>query len=49
MNVNVLVTNGTPASLAAKHATSSIPIVTVSTGDPVGSGLVQSLGRPGET
>ena len=47
MNVNVLVTNGTPASLAAKHATSSIPIVTVSTGDPVGSGLVQSLGRPG--
>jgi len=47
MKVDVLVTYGTPASLAAKQATSSIPIVTVSTADPVGSGLVQSLGRPG--
>ncbi len=47
MQVDVLVTYGTPASLVAKQATSSIPIVVVSTADPVGSGLVQSLGRPG--
>src|SRR5262245_43560243 len=47
MHVDVLVSYGTPASLAAKRATSSIPIVTVSTADPVGSGLVQSLARPG--
>jgi len=37
----------TQASLAAKKATSSIPIVMVAVGDPIGSGLVRSLGRPG--
>jgi putative ABC transport system substrate-binding protein len=37
----------TPASLAAKQATSSIPIVIVGVADPVGVGLVHSLARPG--
>ena len=44
---DLIVTHGTLATRAAKQATSTIPIVMVSTGDPVGTGLVDSLARPG--
>ena len=47
LNVNIIVTWGTPATLAAKQATTTIPIVMASAGDPVRSGLVSSLVRPG--
>jgi putative ABC transport system substrate-binding protein len=47
LKVEVLVTVGTLAPLALKRATSTIPIVLTSGGDPVGSGLVDSLARPG--
>jgi len=47
LRVDVIVTASTPASLAAKRATSLIPIVFAAVGDPVGSGLVASLARPG--
>ena len=47
LKVDVIVTAETPAVLAAKQATSAIPIVFASAGDPVGTGLVASLARPG--
>ena len=47
LKVDVIVTQGTPAVLAAKQETSVIPIVFASAGDPVGTGLVTSLARPG--
>jgi putative ABC transport system substrate-binding protein len=46
-NVEVIVTAGTPASLAVQKATMSVPLVMVAVGDPVATGLVASLARPG--
>ena len=48
LKVDVLLTPSTPAALAAKNATRTIPIVFLSLVDPVGVGLVDSLARPGE-
>jgi putative ABC transport system substrate-binding protein len=45
--VDVIVTSGTSMVLAAKQATSVIPIVFTATGDPVSTGLITSLARPG--
>ena len=47
LKMDVIVTGGTPPVLAAMQATSIIPIVFASAGDPVGTGLVASLARPG--
>jgi putative ABC transport system substrate-binding protein len=46
-NVDVLVTYGTLGAIAAKAATSTVPIVGAIMGDPIGSGLAASLARPG--
>jgi putative tryptophan/tyrosine transport system substrate-binding protein len=47
MNVDIIVAPGMNEALAAKNATTTIPIVTVVASDPVGSRLVDSLARPG--
>ncbi len=47
LKVDVILTYGTPSSLAVKKATAVIPIVFAAAGDPVGTGLVASLARPG--
>jgi putative tryptophan/tyrosine transport system substrate-binding protein len=46
LKVDVIVAPTIPASMAAREATASIPIVMVETGDPVGAGLIESLARP---
>jgi putative ABC transport system substrate-binding protein len=47
LKVDIIVTYGTPSILAAKQATSAIPIVFAAAGDPVRTGIVASLARPG--
>jgi putative ABC transport system substrate-binding protein len=47
LKIDLIVVVGTPAGLAAKKATTSIPIVFTNAGDPVAAGLVTSLARPG--
>jgi putative ABC transport system substrate-binding protein len=47
LKVEIVVTNGTAATLAAKDSTSTIPIIMLSAGDPVRNGLVASLAQPG--
>src|SRR5262249_52502060 len=44
--VSIIVSYGTPATRAAMHATTTIPIVMIGVGDPVGAGIVTGLGRP---
>ena len=47
LKVDLIVVGGTPEALAAKKATTTIPIVMASVADPLGEGLVASLARPG--
>ena len=47
LNVDVLVTDSTIATAAAKRVTTSLPIVFATTADPVAAGIVPNLGRPG--
>jgi putative tryptophan/tyrosine transport system substrate-binding protein len=47
LKADLILTHNTPPTLAAKRATSAIPIVFATAGDPVGTGIVASLARPG--
>ena len=47
LNVDLIVTRATPAVMAVKNATATIPIVMAASGDPLGTGVVVSLARPG--
>jgi len=47
LNVELVVVSGTPAILALKKATTTIPIVMAAAGDPIGTGIVKSLAYPG--
>jgi putative ABC transport system substrate-binding protein len=49
LDVQAIVTAGTPATKALKNATRSIPIIMAVIGDPVAAGLVDSLAHPGRT
>ncbi len=48
LKVDLILTRGTPAALAAQNATGTIPVVIVGVGDPVGQGVVASLRTPGQ-
>ena len=48
LKLDVLVAQGTPAALAAQRATATIPVVFVTVGEPVSSGLVSTLAHPGK-
>jgi ABC-type uncharacterized transport system substrate-binding protein len=45
--VDIMIAVGTPASIAAKQATSSVPIVMIGVGYPIESGLAESMAHPG--
>ena len=47
LNVDLIITQGTPAAFAAKNATTKIPIVMAIVGNPEETGIVKSLSRPG--
>jgi len=47
LKVDVIVTRGTPAVQAAKNATATIPVVMAASGDPLGTGIIAGLSRPG--
>ena len=47
LKVSIIVTWGTPATIAAKQATSVIPVVAAAMGDPLATGIAVSLARPG--
>jgi putative ABC transport system substrate-binding protein len=47
LNVDVIVTRGTPAVMAAKNATATIPVVMAASGEPVRTGVVAALAHPG--
>jgi putative tryptophan/tyrosine transport system substrate-binding protein len=47
LKADVIVVGSTPGVMAVKNATGAIPIVMVTTGDPVAGGLIASLARPG--
>ena len=47
LKIEIIVAHQTPAVIAARHATSEIPIIMAPAGDPVGTGLISSLARPG--
>src|SRR5215813_8727226 len=47
LKVDVIVVTSTPGAQAAKNATTTIPVIFINAGDPVGTGIVASLARPG--
>src|SRR5262249_24257551 len=47
LRVDLIVSRGTPAALAAKNASGTIPVVMAAIGEPIGPGLIASLARPG--